>query len=150
MVGGERVEGEDVGLGVLEHGRDLAHPAVEMRDGFGEPIARLLEVLGVEDRPDQRRQQPVLVLASVPEAVPEEVDGAALPGAPEDLRDRSFQPGMRVTDGELHADQAAGDKAAEELGPERLGLGLADVDREDLAPPALRPRAHHGRRQAPC
>ena len=56
---------------------------------------------------------------------------------PEDLGDRRLQPGVRVADGELHADQAAGDQASEELGPERLGLGLADVDREDLAPAAL-------------
>ena len=91
----------------------------------------------VEDRPDQRRQQAVLVLAGVAEAVSEEVDGAALPGASEDLGDRCLQPGVRVGDGELHADEAALDQAAEELGLERLGLGLADVDREDLAPAAL-------------
>jgi len=42
-------------------------------DGFGEPVARLLEVVTVEDRADQRAEQPVLVLAGVPEAVPEEV-----------------------------------------------------------------------------
>ena len=34
MPGRERVEGQDVALGVLEHRRDLAHPAVEVRDGF--------------------------------------------------------------------------------------------------------------------
>jgi hypothetical protein len=99
-----------------------------VRDGFREPVARLLEVLGVEDRPDQRRQQAVLVPAGVAEAVSEEVDGAALPGAAEDLGDRGLQPGVRVTDGELHADQPAGDQAAQELRPERFGLGLADVD----------------------
>ena len=57
--------------------------------------------------------------------------------APEDLRDRGLQPGVRVGDRELHADQAARDQAPEELGPERLGLGLADIDREDLAPAGL-------------
>jgi len=108
-----------------------------VRDGFREPITRLLEVLGVEDRPDQRREQPVLVLAGVAEAVSEEVNGAALPGAPQDLGDRRLQAGVRVTDGELDADQAAFDEASEELCPERLGLGFADVDREDLASPAL-------------
>ncbi len=44
---------------------------------------------------------------------------------------------MRVTDGELDADQAALDQASEEVGPERFGLGLADIDREDLAPARL-------------
>jgi hypothetical protein len=37
----------------------------------------------------------------------------------------------------LHPDQAARDQAPEEVGPERFGLGLADVDREDLATAAL-------------
>ena len=38
---------------------------------------------------------------------------------------------------ELHAGQAARDQRAQEVGPERLGLGLADVDAEDLAPARL-------------
>src|SRR4051794_16815943 len=71
------------------------------------------------------------------QAIPEEVHGAALPAAAEDLRDRGLQPGVRVGDRQLHADQAAFDQAPEKAGPERLGLGLADVDREDLAPPGL-------------
>jgi hypothetical protein len=79
----------------------------------------------------------MLVLARVAEAVPEEVHGAALPGAPEDLGDRRLQAGMGVGDGELNADQAALDQSSEKGGPERLGLGLADIDREDLAPPRL-------------
>src|SRR3954447_17819875 len=105
-----------------------------MRDGLGEPIARLLWRVGVEDRPDQRSQQPVLILASVAQAIPEEVHGAALPSAAEHPLDRRLQAGMGVGDRELDADQAALDQAAQELSPERLGLSLADVDREDLAP----------------
>jgi hypothetical protein len=65
------------------------------------------------------------------------VDGAALPGAPEDLGDRGLQAAVGVGDGELDADQATLDQPSEEGGPERLGLGLADVDREDLAPAGL-------------
>jgi hypothetical protein len=34
-----RAERREV-LGIFEHGRDLAEPPVEMRDGFREPIAR--------------------------------------------------------------------------------------------------------------
>ena len=74
----------------------------------------------------------VLVAAGVAEAIAQEVDGAALPAAAQDLGDRGLQPGVRVADGELDADQAALDQAREEVGPERLGLGLADIDREDL------------------
>jgi hypothetical protein len=96
VAGGERVEGEDVGLSVFEQRRNLAHPPVEVRDRLGESIACLLERVGVEDRPDQRSEQPVLVLARVPETVSEEVDRAALPAAAEDLRDRRFEAGVGV------------------------------------------------------
>ena len=44
---------------------------------------------------------------------------------------------MCVADGELDADEAAGDEAAQELGPERLGLRLADVQADDLPAPGL-------------
>ena len=44
---------------------------------------------------------------------------------------------MRVGDDQLHADQAALDQAAQELAPERLGLGLADVEADDLAAAGL-------------
>jgi hypothetical protein len=71
------------------------------------------------------------------ETVAQEVDRATLPRAPEHLRDRRLQAGVRVADGQLDADQAALDQAPEELGPERFGLGLADVDRENLAAPGL-------------
>jgi hypothetical protein len=41
---------------------------------------------------------------------------------------------VRVADRELDADQAAGDERPEEVAPERLRLGLADVEADDLAP----------------
>jgi hypothetical protein len=41
-----------------------------------------------------------------------------------------------VADDQLHADQAARDQASEELRPERLGLGRADIQADDL--PAAR------------
>jgi hypothetical protein len=37
----ERVEREDVLLGLLEHRGDLAHPSLELGDGSREPVARL-------------------------------------------------------------------------------------------------------------
>src|SRR3954451_208587 len=58
-------------------------------------------------------------------------------GAPEDLCQRGLQPRMRVTDRELDADQAARDERPQELAPERLGLGLSDVQTDDLPPPGL-------------
>jgi len=79
----------------------------------------------------------VLIAAGVTEAVAQEVHGAALPGAAEHLRDRRLQARVGVADRQLDADQAACDEPAQELGPERLGLGLADIDREDLPSPGL-------------
>src|SRR5215212_6422897 len=71
------------------------------------------------------------------ETVPEEVHGAALPGAAQDLGDRRPQSGVGVADRQPDADQAALDQAAQELSPKRLGLGLTDIDRKDLAPAGL-------------
>jgi hypothetical protein len=137
VLGREGVEGQDVLLGVLEHRRDLRQRSLELRGGLAEALAGVLTGGGAEDRTDQRRQQPVLVLASMPEAVAEEVHGAALPRRAEDLGQRGLQPGVGVTDRQLHADQAALDQRPEELAPERLGLGLADVQTDDLAASGL-------------
>ena len=60
------------------------------------------------------------------------MDGAALPGAVERLRDRGLEPGVRVGDDQLHTVEPALDQAAEEAAPERLGLALADVEADHL------------------
>ena len=65
------------------------------------------------------------------------MDGAALPGAAKDLRDRRLQPGVRVADRELNADQAAPRQAVQEADLERFRFGLADIEAEDHAPPDL-------------
>ena len=71
------------------------------------------------------------------EHVSEKVHGAPLPGAPEDLGDRLAQPVVGVRDAQPHAREPAGAKAAQELTPERTGLGLADVDPDDLTAATL-------------
>jgi hypothetical protein len=106
-------------------------------------VARSGQVLGVEDRSDQRRQQAVLIAARVPETVSEEVHGAALPRRAQHLGDRVLQPLMGVGDDQLQPDQTAGDQRAHEVRPERLGLGGADVEADDLPPG--RSRARRGR-----
>jgi len=73
----------------------------------------------------------------VAQHVPQEVHGAALPGAAEHLGDRGLEALVGVRDAELGAGQAAGAQGAQELTPEGLGLGLADVDADDLSAPAL-------------
>ncbi len=86
---------------------------------------------------DERAEGVVVVLVDVPAQVAQEVDGAALPGRPEDLGEGRLEAGVRVGEGELNADQAARDQAPEEGAPERLGLGLADIEADDLAPAGL-------------
>jgi hypothetical protein len=76
MGGRERVEGEDVLFGLLEHGGDLGQPALELADGVAEPPARLGAVARGEDRADQRAEYVVLVLAGMAAQV---VNGSALP-----------------------------------------------------------------------
>jgi hypothetical protein len=91
VLGREGVEGEDVVLGVLQHAGDLGQLALQRGDRFGESVAGAGEVLGVEDRADQRAEQSVLIAAGVPEAVAQEVHGAALPRRAEHLGDRVLQ-----------------------------------------------------------
>jgi hypothetical protein len=86
VLGWERVEGEHVVFGLLEHGRDLRQPPFELADRLAWPLARLLTVRGGEDRPDDRPERVVLVLADVAAQVAQEVHGAALPRGAEQLR----------------------------------------------------------------
>ena len=68
-------------------------------------------------------------------------------GAGEDLVDGGLQPGVGVAGDQLDPDQPRGrPDRAQELGPERLGLGLADID--DRIPRAGRTRARIGVHQA--
>ena len=76
-------------------------------------------------------------LGDVAEHVAEEVDGAALPRRAEDLRDRVLEALVRVGDAQPDAGQAAGAQRAQELAPEALGLALADLEAEHLAPARL-------------
>jgi hypothetical protein len=76
----------------------------------------------------------VLIATGVAQTVALQMRRAALPGAAEDLGDRRLQAAVRVGDRQLHTDQATRDEPAQEVGPKRLGLGVADVDREGLAP----------------
>ncbi len=68
------------------------------------------------------------------EHVAHEVDPAPLPGGAEQHRlDRAFQAGVGGADDQLGAGQAAGIQAAQEGGPERAVLAVADGEAEDLA-----------------
>jgi hypothetical protein len=96
VLGGKGVEGEHVGLGLLEQRGDLRQPALELLDCVTQPPAGLLAVVGSEDRADYRAQGVVLVATDVAPQVAQEVHGAALPWRAEDLCQRRLQPRMRV------------------------------------------------------
>jgi hypothetical protein len=57
---------------------------------------------------------------------------AALPRAAQDARDRGLESFVVIGDHQLHAAEAALLEAAEELGPERAGLDLADIQADHL------------------
>jgi hypothetical protein len=61
----------------------------------------------------------------------------AQPGTTQDLADRLAQPVVGVGDAQPDPGQPAGAQAAQELAPERAGLGLADVQADDLAAAGL-------------
>jgi hypothetical protein len=96
VLGGEGVEGQHVGLGVLEQCRDFRQPALELLDGVTQPPAGLIAVVGGEDRADDRAQGVVLVAADVAAQVAQEVHRAALPRRAKDLGQRRLQSGVRV------------------------------------------------------
>ena len=65
MLGREGVEGEHVGFGFFEQGRDLRQAPLELLDRLAQPPAGQVAVLGGKDRPDDRAQRVVLILADV-------------------------------------------------------------------------------------
>jgi hypothetical protein len=84
----------------------------------------------------------VLVFAGVPEAVSEEVDGAALPGAREDLGDRRLQAAVGVADRQLDADQTALDQPSEEGRPEAsVSASPTSIERISRRPVSWTPRS---------
>ena len=64
-----------------------------------------------------------------------EVDATALPGGAENLGDRSLDTFVGIADDELHPAQSPAGQLAKELRPDRFGLGCADLETKNLAPP---------------
>lgn len=65
------------------------------------------------------------------------MDGATLPGAGEDTFDRRLQAPVLVGDRKTHSREPSGHQIAQELDPEGLCLGLADVDPDHLPAASL-------------
>jgi len=67
-----------------------------------------------------------------PQLRTDRVDSAALPGGAQGFGDRGFQPFVGVGHDELYTAQPAAGERAQELGPERLGLAVADRHAQHL------------------
>ncbi len=95
-----------------------------------------------EDGADRRGNHVGVALGDLGEHVAQEMHPAALPGrAEQDGLDRVFEPGVGIGDDQLHAAQPAGLQAAQERGPKRAVLAVADIEPKHLAPPI---RGHAG------
>jgi hypothetical protein len=134
VLGRERVEREQVGLGVGEQLGDLRGGRRELLDHRADALARLRLVVGVEDLAQRGRHERALRRPAVLVHVPDEMDRAALPWAAEHAGDGVLEALVRVADAQADAVEAAAAERAQELAPERLGLDLADVEADHLAP----------------
>lgn len=111
---------------------------------FGEPGAELigdpaplgaggLRVVLGESRGDEGRDGPSAALAGMGQRVAHEMHPAALPRRAKHLGDCRLDALMRVADHQLDPAQPAARELAQELRPERLRLGLADIEAQNLA-----------------
>ena len=133
MAAGEGEEGEPSSSAASSMAATFCQPALERLDGLAEELARCS---GPSAAKIGRMSAATmgLLAAGVAEAVPEEVDGAALPGTAEDLGDRGLEPRVGVGDRKLHSHEPSGHERAQELAPESLGLRFPDVEADHLAP----------------
>ena len=135
MLRGEADVGEHVVLDLVHEGRQL-RPARAALVGEVPPGLPGAAAVGLhESLTDRGGDHGVLAAGDVGERVAHEVDPAALPGGADDAGDGRLQPLVRVRDHQLHAPEAAADEILEEARPERLRLGGADVQADDLASP---------------
>lgn len=79
-----------------------------------------------------------------------EVDAAALPGRSQNLGDGGLDALVRVRDHQLHPPQAAPRELAKTLGPDRLGLGSAYFQTQNLTTAACHRARTDGASMAGC
>ena len=134
VLGREGHVGEHVGLGLVHEGGELGHLGPELVGDAAPLGAGGLGVVLGEGGGDEGRDDAAAALAGMGQGVAHEVDAAALPGGGEHLGDGRLDALVGVGDDQLDAAQAAPGELAQEVGPEGLGLGGADLHAEHLAP----------------
>ena len=134
MIGRERGEREHVGLGAVHELGDLGELASEHVRGAIPRRGDLVRVRVHEHRPQRGRDDVLVAFGDAGQDVAGEVHSAALPRrALHGLADRGFQAFVGVGDHEAHPGEPATAQRAEELGPERLFLRIANREPEDFA-----------------
>ena len=125
--------GQHVGLRVVHDGGELGDLRADLVGDRAPLHARGFRRLLGEGGGNEGRDDPPPALAGMGEHVAHEVDAASLPGGAEDAGRGSLQALVVVGDHQPHAAQPAPGEAAQELGPEGLGLGCADLHAQHLA-----------------
>ena len=103
----ERVEGDQVLLGLLEQGGDLRRGLLKPPDHLACALACLSAALGVEDLAQGGGDKATLGRAAVLVHVAHEVNRATLPGTGEHALDRILQALVLVGDAKAHAGEPA-------------------------------------------
>lgn len=124
-------------LGVIHERGQLRHFGPDLI-GDGTPLGAggLGCVLG-ESGGDEGRDHPSTALPGMGKGIALEVDAAALPCGAENLGDGGLDALMGVRDHQLHAPQPTPGEFTQELGPDRIGLGRACFQNQNLAPPSV-------------
>jgi hypothetical protein len=123
---GEAHVGQHVGLGVVHQDGELRELGAELVGDVAPLLAGSFGVVLGEGGGHAGRHDAPPALAGVRERVAQEVDAAALPGrAPRTRAIAAFSPSWASEITSFTPRRATSGELAQELGPERLGLGGA-------------------------
>ena len=144
---GERTKGQHFLFGTHHQCGSLAE-ALGEHVGHVIPLGR--DLLGAhlgKDRPEGSGDPLLVALSDVGQQVAGDVDPTALVARPlETAPDGSHQTGALVRDDQAHAGEPPAFDRTQELTPEGLVFGVADLDAQDLPPPVFGDPGgdHHG------
>jgi hypothetical protein len=127
---------EEVVFGRFELSGDLRRNGLELVHNGPELVSGAFRVGLGEDRADQRCDDRPLLVFRHGQQVSHGVNPAALPTSVlEHPPNRGLESSVRVGDHESNAVKVPVDQRAEELGPERLVLGVTNINTQHLTVP---------------
>lgn len=119
--------GQNVDFGFVEVGRQLGQLRPQLVGDTAPLFAGGVGVILRKRRADEGRNDAAPALPGMGKNIAHEVDTAALPGVVQHLGNGGLDAFVGVGDHQLDAAQATAGELAQERGPERLGLGGADI-----------------------